>query len=368
MKRVLIAAGGTGGHIYPGLAIAEIIQKKSPETEIVFIGSYVGMEKNIIPQAGYPIDYIRARGFERSLSLETFSAIKGIFESIHDAKKVLSKYAPEIVIGTGGFTSAMLLREASKKGYHTLIHEQNAFPGRANKMLGKRVDRIAVSFDEGRAYFPEEKVFLSGNPVRESFKQLTREACREKLKLKDHQKMIVAMGGSQGAESINRAVLDLIKANCEKEELVFYHMTGKSQFDWVSQQIEQMNLSEAAKERVHILAYSNEMDSLLKACDLAIARSGAMSVAEFAITGTPTILIPFPKAAENHQEFNARVLTEKGAGILVLDADLTGDYLIKTVGELIHHKETLEKMRKQAYTCAIEDAPERIFNHLEDWL
>lgn len=368
MKRVLIAAGGTGGHIYPGLAIAEIIQKKSPETEIVFIGSYVGMEKTIIPEAGYSIDYIRARGFERSLSLETFSAIKGIFESIRDAKKMLSKYEPQIVIGTGGFTSAMLLREASKKGYHTLIHEQNAFPGRANKMLGKRVERIAVSFDECRSYFPAEKVFLSGNPVRASFQELKRDACRKKLKLKDDQKMIVAMGGSQGAESINRAVLDLIKANHEREDLVFYHMTGKNQFEWVNQQVQQMNLSKTEQERVHILAYSNEMDTLLKASDLAIARSGAMSVAEFAITGTPTILIPFPKAAENHQEFNARVLTEKGAGILILDADLTGDYLIKTVGELINHKGMLEKMSAQAHTCAIEDAPQRIFKHLEDWL
>jgi len=368
MKKVLIAAGGTGGHIYPGLAIAEIIKKNCPEIQIIFIGSYVGMEKNIIPQAGYKIAYIRARGFERSLSLETFSAVKGIFESIHDAKEILSKYDPQIVIGTGGFTSAMLLREAAKKGYHTLIHEQNAFPGRANKMLGKRVDRIAVSFDECRSYFPEEKVFLSGNPVRESFKQLKTEACREKLNLKDDQKMIVAMGGSQGAESINRAVLDLIKANRDRENLVFYHMTGKSQFDWISQQVEQMHLSKAEKERVHILAYSNEMDTLLKASDLAIARSGAMSVAEFAITGTPTILIPFPKAAENHQEFNARVLTEKGAGILILDADLTGNALIKTVEELTNHKERLEKMRKKAYTCAIKDAPQRIFEHLKDWL
>ena len=157
---VLIAAGGTGGHIYPGLAIAEKIKKERPDVKIIFIGSLVGMEKNIIPEHGYPLDYIRVRGFEKSLTLETLAAVKGVFDGMRDAKKIIAKYQPDLVIGTGGFTAGPLLLQASRRGIPTLIHEQNAFPGKSNRMLGKRVDRIAISFQEAAAYFPAEKTVL----------------------------------------------------------------------------------------------------------------------------------------------------------------------------------------------------------------
>jgi len=360
--KILIAAGGTGGHIYPGLAIAQKIKKENPDAEIIFIGSMVGMEKNIIPQTGYPIEYIRVRGFERHLSLETLAAVKGIFDGLLDSRKVLNRHHPDLVIGTGGFTSGPLLLLASRRKIPTMIHEQNAFPGKTNRMLGKKVDRIAISFKEAQTYFPEGKTFLAGNPVRTEYYDLNRQKCRENLGLLDSQKMVLIMGGSQGAGSINQGALGLMKAWKNRSDRVIYHLTGKQQYDQVLESAKTQGMT--GDVNIHIQAYSSEVHKLLGAADLVISRAGAMSVAEIAAVGIPSILVPYPMAAGNHQEFNARVITDQGGGLLIEDKALTGELLVETVEGLLADEMRLKKMAGITKKLRIFDAVDRIYHEM----
>ncbi|MGL4606836.1 MAG: undecaprenyldiphospho-muramoylpentapeptide beta-N-acetylglucosaminyltransferase [Eubacteriaceae bacterium] len=364
--KILIAAGGTGGHIYPGLAIADKIKEKMPEAQITFIGSMVGMEKNIIPQTGYPIEYINVRGFERSLSLETIVAFKGIFDGIRDSKRVLKRHNPDLVIGTGGFTCGPLLLEASRKKISTMIHEQNAFPGRANRLLGKKVDRIGISFDEAKKYFPEERTFLAGNPVRSEYCQIDSQAERKYLGIDESQKMVLIMGGSQGAGSINEATLELMKAWKGNKNRIVYHLTGKNQFLEIQERMKKEGIDQ--EENLIIEAYSNEVYRLLGAADLVISRAGAMSVAEIAAAGKPSILVPYPLAAGNHQDFNAKVITDNGGGILLEDKMITGEILVETVNTLINDEDTLKIMSQNTDKVKILDASERIYSEIKELL
>lgn len=360
--KVLIAAGGTGGHIYPGLAIAEKIKTENPGAEIIFIGSLVGMEKNIIPQYGYPIEYIRVRGFERKASLETLAAIKGIFDGLSDAKKIIAKHQPDLVIGTGGFTAGPLLLIASRRKIKTMIHEQNAYPGKTNLMLGKRVDRIAISFNEAKQYFPGEGTFLAGNPVRAEYYQINRCELRKHLNLSDAQKMVLIMGGSQGAGSINQSALSLIASYQNREDRVIYHLTGKDQYQLIKKEVENLGLFPSG--HIFVEAYSNEVHRLLGAADLVISRSGAMSVAEIQAVGVPSILVPYPMAAGNHQEFNARVITDPGGGVLIKDKDLTGALLIQTVETLLDDEKKRQTMGQITKALSINNAGDRIYDEI----
>lgn len=357
--KVLIAAGGTGGHIYPGIAIAEKIKKEKSDAEIIFIGSMVGMEKNIIPRLGYPIEYIRVRGFERQVSLETLAAVKGIFIGLKDSKKILNHHHPDLVIGTGGFTAGPLLLLASRRNIPTMIHEQNAFPGRTNRMLGKKVDRIGISFQEAERYFPVGKTFLAGNPVRSEYHEVNRQECRKSLGLLDFQKMILIMGGSQGAVSINHGALALMKAWGTRNDRVIYHLTGKDQYNQVLNSLKAQGMDPS--ENNHIQAYSDEVYRLLGAADLVISRAGAMSVAEISAVGIPSILVPYPMAAGNHQDFNARVITDQGGGILIEDKALTGELLFETIEALLMDEIRLKAMGEITKKLRILDAGDRIY-------
>lgn len=358
MKKILVAAGGTGGHIYPGLAIADCLKASLPDAQITFVGSHVGMEKNIVPKYGYPMEFIRARGFERQLSLETLAAIKGIFDSIADSKKLLKKYQPDLVIGTGGFTCGMLLKEAAKGGIPTMIHEQNAFPGRSNRMLASKVDRIAISFKEAKTYFPEEKTVFTGNPVRAVFKTTHKGEARRELGIKDGDRLILAVGGSQGARSINTAMAEMMSAH-PGDHRVYYHLTGRGQYQAVCDKLTEAGVT-VDGQRVRVAPFSTEMHTLLSASDLVITRSGAMSIAEIAAVGVPSILVPYPMAAGDHQRVNAQAIVDLGGGCLIEDATLTGEVLDKKVSGMLGDSASLAAMGEavKAYGCL--DADEKI--------
>lgn len=359
VTKILVAAGGTGGHIYPGIAISDELLKTIPGAEITFVGSYVGMEKDIVPKAGYNIEYIRARGFERGFSKETLEAVRGIFQSRKDAKELLDRYEPDLVIGTGGFTSAMLLREAARRGIPTMIHEQNAYPGRSNRLLGRHVDRIAISFPEAAEYFKRDKLFLSGNPIRDAFKSVDRKKAREKFGLSHEDFMILIMGGSQGAESINKAVVELMKTLTD-ENVKYFHLTGKEQYETIREALEPL------RDTITLFGYSDDVANLLSAADLVISRSGASSVAEIAACGTPSILIPYPMAAGDHQTYNARVLSEHSAGVLIPESELNEEKLLKTVLSILNNPVRQQQMRKHALDQSILDAAERFASEAKE--
>lgn len=361
MKRVLIAAGGTGGHIYPGLAIAGCLKRRVPDAQIIFVGSHVGMEKNIVPQYGYPMEFVRAVGFEKGFSLKKFKAVKGIFDGARDAKVILKKHNPDLVIGTGGFTSAMLLREASRKGYPTLIHEQNAYPGRSNLMTGKTVDRVLLTFGEAAQYFPEGKTVVCGNPVRDAFKHIDKGAMRKKLGLAPGKKMLLVMGGSQGAAVINKAFLPVLKKYDGDDRIEVYQIAGPKKYDDVKKAWEENGVS-LEGGNCHLLAYSDEMDVLMGASDLVIGRSGATSIVEILASGTPSIMIPIPYSVGDHQRFNAKAVKNAGAGLILEEKGLTGDRLFEAIDGLIWDDEGLRRMGQAALDHAKPDADERILD------
>lgn len=358
--KILIAAGGTGGHIYPGLSIGQKLRENHPDAEIIFIGSHVGMEKDIVPKYGFPLELIRARGFERGFSKETLEAVVGLFESRRDAKELIRKHKPDLIIATGGFTGAMLLKEAQRCRIPNMIHEQNAYPGRSNRLTGRHADRIGVAFTEAEQYFPENKTFLCGNPVRESFVNPDRKAAREKLGLADNEQFIVVMGGSQGAVSINSNAAESVVNFTENpggEILSWKLLTGKGQDEAVRSYLcERLG---NVPDNVSIEPYSTEMDTLLAAADLAVGRAGAMSVAELCACGVPSILIPYPQAAGDHQTFNARVLENAGAAVLIPDARVTGPLLTETIHSIVTDPDVQTKMSEAADSLKITDAADR---------
>ncbi len=364
--KILIAAGGTGGHIYPGLSIGQKLREKHPEAEIVYVGSHVGMEKDIVPKYGFPLELIRARGFERGFSKETLEAVKGLFESRTDSKELIRRHKPDLVITSGGFTGAALLREAQRCRIPTMIHEQNAFPGRSNRLTGKHADRIGVSFEEARKYFPQERTFLCGNPVREAFVSPDRKAARKKLGLTENDRFVVVMGGSQGAASINRsaagAAASLYRAqtadgNNAVKPIRWKLLTGRGQDAETAALIEQELGSVPGS--ISIQPYSEEMDTLLAAADLAAGRAGAMSVAELCACGVPSILIPYPLAAGDHQTFNARVLEKAGAAMLIPDSELTPMLLESAVKGILEDPNRCAQMSQAADGLKIVDAADR---------
>lgn len=357
--RVLIAAGGTGGHIYPGLSIGEKIREQYPDAQVIFVGSHVGMEKKIIPQYDFPLELIRSRGFERGFSKETIDAVIGTFQSMKDARKLLEKYRPDLVISTGGFTGATLLREAQKKKIPTMIHEQNAFPGRANRLSGKKAARVGLAFKEAEEYFPKEKCFVCGNPVREAFRNPDRPGSREKLGLTDDEFLIVVMGGSQGAQSINKAAIGAIEElekNPDKAgmSLRWRILAGPGNDEEVKAEIRE-KLGEVP-ENVEVMSYCNEMDTLLAAADLAVARSGAMSVAEFAACSLPAFLVPYPFAAGDHQTFNAKALVDAGAATMCADDELTSGKIVADIVSITTDADRREAMRKAAHAMSAPEA------------
>lgn len=366
--KIMIAAGGTGGHIYPGIAIADTLVAHQSEAEIIFVGTHVGMEKDIIPKTGYPLELIRARGFERQVSFETLAAVKGIFDALWDAGRLLRREKPDLVIGTGGFTAAALLLVASRRRIPTLIHEQNAFPGQANRVLGKRVDRIALSFAEAAEYFPEGKTFLAGNPVDAAYRQLDRPTARAALKLNDEQRMVLVMGGSQGAGSINRAVVDYLTSIAGRHDRYVLQLTGRGQYETVVDNLAQAGITLAegrsADGTADIRAYSDQVPELLAAADLVVCRAGAMSVAEIEAAGVPAIFVPFPQAAGDHQRFNAQVTVDAGSGVLLDESELTGESLTRSVESLLSDPARLARMGEAARSIAVYDAGERIYQEI----
>ncbi|WP_329885885.1 undecaprenyldiphospho-muramoylpentapeptide beta-N-acetylglucosaminyltransferase [Pseudoramibacter faecis] len=359
MKSVLIAAGGTGGHIYPGLAIAACLKKHRPDVEITFVGSHVGMEKDIVPRYGYPMAFINASGFQRGL-IKKAIAVKNILLSALDSRRLIKAYQPQLVIGTGGFTSGILLREAARMKVPTLIHEQNAYPGKSNRMAAKTADCVALTFEEAAAYFPAGKTVLCGNPVRDDFKHIDRQVMRERLGLADDTVMVLAMGGSQGAVAINGAMRAVMAHYAGRPQVQLYQLTGKKQWEAMTRALDADHIPWGDGTNCHLLAYSNEMPTLIGAADLIIGRSGASSIAEMAASGTPCILIPYPYAAGDHQKFNAVAMARAGAAVVIEEKDLSGERLIAAAETLIGDADKRQAMAQKALAYAKLDADERI--------
>ncbi len=344
--KVIVTGGGTGGHIYPAITIAQALVELDANTEIVFVGTHAGLESEIVPRYGYRMRYITVAGFQRSLGLSTVKSGVKLFKGIADAYTVLQEEKPDLVIGTGGYVCGPTLLLAALKGIPTCIQEQNAMPGVTNKILAKFVQKIFLGYEAGRKYFQGKAgKFYSGNPVRADITQASREEGIEALGLDPRKKTILSFGGSRGARTINQAMRKVEEQMATREDVQIVHVTGSAGYD------EYMaTLPQAVRDAEHIkiLSYVHDMPMALAAADIAVSRAGAIGLAELMVRGVPSILIPYPYATANHQEYNARALVDEGAAEMILDKDLTGEQLYEALEQLLINEKNLAKMTKAA--------------------
>ncbi|MBN2851635.1 MAG: undecaprenyldiphospho-muramoylpentapeptide beta-N-acetylglucosaminyltransferase [Clostridia bacterium] len=363
--KIFIAGGGTAGHINPALTIADLLVSDLAvkKGDITFIGTKRGFEKDLVPRAGYAIEFITVRGFRRKISFNTIQGILSLMLGMIQARHLIKKEKPDLVIGTGGYVSGPVLYYASRFKIPTLIHEQNALPGVTSKILAKRVDACAISFEESRKYFTEcKKVVLTGNPLRDDILSSDRKQCRQNLGIKDNEKLVVVMGGSLGALAINNAMTDLINNEFKDHDFRLIFAPGKKYYEDVKGKI--FNNYDG----IEIKDYIYNAPEVYHAADLIIARGGAMTISEMMAIGIPSILIPSANVAENHQENNARAIEKAGACKVILDKDLNGKVLYDIMMTLLLDETKLSDMRSNAYEIGIRDAKKRIADMLREMI
>jgi len=367
--KILFAAGGTGGHINPALAIAGTIKARHPETEILFAGTPWGMEARFVPAANFDFAPIKVRGIERGFSLNAikgnFKTLKYLLTSGKRAREIIKGFKPDIVIGTGGYVSGPIVRAAAKMGIKTLIHEQNAFPGVTTKLLSRDVDVILLAFKEAERHIKTKaRIIEVGNPVREEFLYLKKDECRKKLGLDPNKTVILSCGGSLGAKAINLAICDVIKWHYKKDKIQHIHATGHFGSLWMPDKLREEGIDFENDENLRIMEYINNMPEYLAACDLIITRSGAITLSEIEAQGKAAILIPSPNVTENHQYHNAMVLQRAGAGVVIEEKDLSGKKLCDTIESLTKNPDKLALMGKCAANKAKADANSLIYNEV----
>ena len=365
MLKIVFVAGGTGGHINPALAVAGTILQHHPDAEISFIGNRRGMEANLVPRAGYDFYPIDVAGFQRKINFTNIKrnvvAFYDMFKSSAQTKKILKNLKPDVCVGTGGFTCGPVLRTAAKMGIKTATHESNAFPGLTTKALCKYVDEVMVSMPDAIKRLPENRTYtVTGTPVRTSLMNMTRTKAREELGL-DDRPMILSLGGSLGADAVNNAVADVIAWHAKSGKYYHYHAYGKYGAFLVDL-LHDKGIDFENMKNLRISDYIYDMDLCMAAADLVINRSGASTLSELEVQGKPSILIPSPNVAENHQFYNAKALADRGAAVIIEEKDLSGEKLVDVVKELIEDKSKLDEMSKAAKAMAIYDANERIYN------
>ena len=363
--RIVFVAGGTGGHINPALAVAGTLKEKYPDAKISFIGNRTGMESTLVPKAGYDFFPIDVAGFQRKISLNNIKrnavAVYRMFKSSVQSEKILEILKPDVVVGTGGYTCGPVLRKAAKMGIKTATHEQNAFPGVTTKTLCKYVDEVMVAMPDAIKRLPDNRNYIvTGNPVRQSIINTTKEEARKKLGLDMDKPMILSLGGSLGARAVNEAIAEVLAWHANSKKYYHFHAIGKYGVSWMPDLIREKGVDFEKLDNLRISEYIYDMDLCMAAADLVINRAGASTISELQVKGMPSILIPSPNVAENHQYYNAKTLADNGAAILIEEKDLTGESLINAIKSIIDDKEKLNQMGENAKKTAVFDANERI--------
>ena len=369
MMRILLVAGGTAGHINPALAIAEHFKEKLKNVEIEFAGNPNGMEKKLVSKAGYKFNPIKVCGFKRKISVQNFfknvNALLLFLQSNFKSKEILKKFNPDIVIGTGGYTCASVLLQAKKMGIKTAIHEQNAYPGITNKFLAKKVDIVFLAVEEAKKRLPYCNAIVVGNPLRKNVLTKTKKQARELLNMDDNF-CILSFGGSLGAVKINEIAADLIEWHNKFKKINHIHAMGKLGASCFPKMLEDRNIVVAKNPRLYIRNYIYNMDTCLAAADIVICRSGALTISELQATAKPSILIPSPNVAENHQFYNALVLQKKKAAVLIEEKNYNKSFLIKTVKSFYEDEEKLKLYANNAFKLSTPKTKDLILYHIKN--
>lgn len=361
--KIIMTGGGTGGHIYPAIAIADKIKRKHPEAEIIFVGTKKGMEGQLIPKHGYKIRFITVSGFNRKNLLKNIITIRDLLKGNRQAKKIINEFKPDLVIGTGGYVCGPIVRAAYKKGIRTFIHEQNAFPGLTNRLLERYVDKIFISFPESAAYFKHpEKLIVSGNPIRKEFLVSGIHDYRQKLGIKPSEFFILCFSGSLGAEKINSIMAEAIETLSEISIVKLVFITGKTYYKIIVDHLKSKGVS--TEGAITVLPYADNIHEYIMASDLVISRAGALTISEITACGRPAILIPSPNVTGNHQYYNAKVLADQGGAVLMEEKDLTTENILGTLLRLINNREILNTMAHSSQRVGRIDGADVIYDHL----
>ena len=358
--RIIVSGGGTGGHIYPAITLIRAIQEKEPAADFLYVGTRHGLEADIVQREGIPFREVNLLGFKRSLSLANVGRAAAALAGVVKAMAVVRAFRPDAAIGTGGYVCGPTLLAASLLGVPTLIQEQNVVPGITNRLLAKFVTRVAVGTPEAAAHFPAEKVIYTGNPIRRAVVDASRQAAIEAFRLEPTKKTVLVSGGSQGAKTINRAMIPVIKRCAERDETQILFVTGRGDYEDTLREIQAAGVDLRAAENIVVRPYLYDMPEAMAAADLAVFRAGAIGIAELTARGVPAILVPYPYAAANHQEKNARALAAAGAARMILDRELTGERLLAVLTELLHDDERLKRMGERSRFLGRPKAAEEI--------
>lgn len=365
---VLFAAGGTAGHINPALAIADKLCKTFPETTVLFIGKPDGMEKKLVTKAGYDFVGVDMYGFERGFSPKSLTHnVKAAYcyfiSAKSSVKKIINQFKPELVIGTGGYVTATVLSQANAMKIMTVTHESNSYPGMATKMLSTRADRVLLATEDAKKHLKDtSRCVVTGNPLRTNIPIEERSAAKKRLGLSDDF-TVLSFGGSLGANRITNAVAELISWENKTGKINHIHSYGGKNKDIFAEALTKNGVTK--DEKRHIFRdYIDNMYTCMSAADLIISRAGAMTITELTEIGRASILVPYPAATENHQFYNAKTLADKGAAVIIEDAELTGESLIKAVSELYNDREKLLEMEKNAHSMKKSDAADRIIGEI----
>ena len=362
---VIFTCGGTGGHINPAIAVANIWKERYPDSNILFIGAKGRMEEELVPKAGYKLYTIPASGMSRERTLNglkhNIQAVRYVMQAVKECKKVIREFQADVVVGTGGYASFPALFAATKLKVPTCVHESNAMPGLTTRMIADRVDRVLTCFPESAKHYRHpERVETVGMPVRKEFIFTKKEDARRELGL-DNRPLIVSAFGSQGAKAMNEAVADLFKL--EKEAgypFQHIHATGSYGWEWMPQRVRNFGVDPSEKKGITMQEYIYNMPTVMAAADIVISRAGASSCNEIAASGTPCILIPSPNVTDNHQEKNARALADTGGAVLLLEKECTAQRLMDEIKALLDSDLRCAQMRKALQKICVPDSAERL--------
>ena len=363
--KVIISGGGTGGHIYPGISLAYEIKDRDIKNDILFVGTERGLESKLVPREGFKIVKIKARGIKRKLCFENLTAIIIFLLSLFQSYKIIKKYKPDLVIGTGGYVSGSVVLMAAILGVPTFVHEQNVIPGITNKLLSRITRATFLSFNQSKEYFSNKaKLIFTGNPIR--FKNIKQNTEREykKYNLDSSKKTILVLGGSKGAASINRAVLgsiDFIK-DAIKNNLQVLLISGQDDYDNI------MGIVGENHKIFSVEPYLHDIEKAYSLADLVICRAGATTLAEIVAYGLPAILIPYPYATQDHQGINAKIFEREGAAISILERDLSGEKLGQVLLDLLKNKDQLEMMAKKSRELSNVNSAKKIVDYISDYI
>ena len=358
VMRVVISAGGTGGHIYPALAIINKIKKEEPDSEFLYIGTHNRMEKDIVPKLNIPYEGIEITGFKRKLTLDNVKTVVNFLKAKKPCVKLVREFKPDVVIGCGGYVTVPVILAGKKLGYKTFIHEQNSVVGLSNKYLSKYADKVGVSFESTLSEFPKNKVVLTGNPCSEKA-IATKSADLSEYGLTNDKKLVLIVMGSLGSKTINDKMIDYVYAFRNKSYQVIY-VTGNDYYDKVKNRV--------FPDNVKVVPFIQNLPAVMKCADLMVSRAGASTISEITALGIPTIFIPSPYVTNNHQYKNVMDLVKKDAALILEENNLTKNNFIKTVDDILDNDDEYNKIKTNISKLGITDSSSRIYNILKEMI